>query len=188
MTTPHPQDIDLGDGLQSLTESWSGPNPRPEQARYRLLQLAGGAHAGGRRMAATTLALGMLIGLSLVATATNGFVIPFIGITIGGIAGEPPGIFAGGNSSRPLPMTARSCLIRDARSCAATQGSAGSAPAGGAASSQAGAAVLVAGKSNPAGPAAPASAPKDPAQSQGQGDGDGVGGGRNHPRPGPTGG
>jgi len=188
MKTPDPQDTDLGEGLKALTESWSGPNPRPENARYALLQLAKGVHTRGRRMAATTIAFGMLIGLSLVATATNGFIIPFTGITIGGIAGEPPGAGVGGSNADLLRMTARSCVVRDPSSCASSPGNSGSAPAGGTPSSRGRGAIPVAANGNPAGAAAPASVPKDPAQSQGQGDGDGVGGGRNHPRPGPTGG
>src|SRR5258708_34021053 len=119
MTTRDPQAIDLVDGLRTLTESWSGPNPRPQQARYRTLAVGMGAHRGGRRMAAATLAFGMLIGLSLIATANNGLVIPFPGITIRGLAGAPPGSAMGAGRASLFPMSARASLICDPSSCAA---------------------------------------------------------------------
>src|SRR5258708_39559792 len=106
MTTPDPQAIPLVDGLRTLTESWSGPNPRPEQARYRTLAVGMGNHRGGRRMAAVTLAFGMLIGLSLIATANNGLMIPFTGITIGGLAGEPAGAPVRAGPTPPFPVPA----------------------------------------------------------------------------------
>src|SRR5258708_19967842 len=111
MTTPDPQAIPVVDGLRTRTESWSGPNPRPEQARYRTLAVGMGNHRGGRRMAAVTLAFGMLIGLSLIATANNGLMIPFTGITIGGLAGEPAGPPIGAGRAPLFPMSARPRVI-----------------------------------------------------------------------------
>src|SRR5258708_13930789 len=129
MTTRDPQAIDLVDGLRTLTESWSGPNPRPQQARYRTLAVGMGNHRGGRRMAAATLAFGMLIGLSLIATANNGLVIPFTGITIGGLAGEPAGSPIGVGRASLFPMSARLCVIRYPRSGASSHTRSGAPPA-----------------------------------------------------------
>src|SRR5258708_5396342 len=190
MTTPDPQAIPLVDGLRTLTESWSGPNPRPEQARYRTLAVGMGSHRGGRRMAAVRLALGMLIGLSLIAAANNGLMIPFTGITIGGLAGEPAGSPIGAGRASLFPMSARPCVIRDPRSCAASHTGIG-VPAGEAPGSKAGGrAISPARSANPTPPGtragtAGATNPTDPLQSQGAGDGDATGGGRNHRKPDP---
>lgn len=149
-----------------------------------MLQPGAGVQGRGRRVAAATLALGMLIGLSLIATATNGLVIPFTGISIGGVAGEPPGTLVGGSGTTLVRMSGRSCMIRDPRSCPASQSKAGTPPGRGLASNGGGAAISPAGSPTQGGPGAPGAVSNDPAQSQGQGDGDGVGGGRKHPRPG----
>jgi hypothetical protein len=122
----------------------------------------------------------MLIGLSVIATANNGFVIPFTGISIGGIAGEPAGTLPPANGSGLLPMSARSCMIRDPLSCAGSQGQAGATPGLGLVSNPGGGVISLAGSPIPVGSGNPAVVPNDPAQSQGQGDGDGIGGGRNH--------
>ncbi|HXA43687.1 MAG TPA: hypothetical protein VNV65_12340 [Candidatus Solibacter sp.] len=140
-------------------------------------------------MAATTLAFGMLIGLSLVATANNGLVIPFVGITIGGAAGEPPGSAIEAGRVSLFPMSARPCVIRDPRSCAASPTGVGAPDA--ATGSKPGSRFISsahAANPTPAGTgsgAAGATNPTDPLQSQGAGDGDGAGGGRNHRKPDP---
>src|SRR5258708_39346908 len=176
MSTPDRRAIDLGERLQGRTKSWSGPNPRWEQARYRALAAGMATHRGGRRMAVASVVVGMLIGLSVIATATNGLVIPFTGITIGGLAGEPPGTANGPSRASSPQMSARSCLVRDPHSCVAPDNGAGAAAAGVPGSTAGGRAISAVGLANSTPPGggsgrADGAHPADPPQSQGGGGG-----------------